>query len=90
MSSAKSAELMDIKASAAHSIGLTNSKPALDLSGPRPVERPRWRWNQRAKQWMVLFQGHTWFIAQGEENHVWWLADIHRLNLFPQLTRKLQ
>jgi hypothetical protein len=78
------------RAKAVPSSGSTNSKPAFDLSDPRPRENLRWRWDKRCKQWTVVFQGHTWFIGKTEDAHVWFLADIHRLNLFTQLSKAPQ
>jgi hypothetical protein len=69
------------------SSGSTSSKPDFD---PLPSERPRWRWDRRAKKWNVQFQGHNWIIDSAEDSHVWFLADIHRLNLFTQLTKAKQ
>ena len=93
-----SAEVQDTEASlttqlqegVAQSSGSTNSRPALELTDPLPSEHPRWRWDRRAKKWNVQFQGHNWIIASAEDSHVWFLADIHRLNLFTQLTKAPQ
>jgi hypothetical protein len=67
-----------------------SSRPASDRTDPLPSEHPRWRWDRRAKKWNVQFQGHNWIIASAEDSHVWFLADIHRLNLFTQLTKAPQ
>jgi hypothetical protein len=75
---------------AAHSSGSTNSRPALELHDPLPSEHPRWRWNARERRWTVFFQGHQWTINSAEDSHVWFFADIHRLNLFTQLTKAPQ
>jgi hypothetical protein len=75
---------------AARSTGSTNSRPPLPLDDPRPSEHPRWRWSAREKRWIVYFQGQRWTINKEEDSHVWFLADIHRLNLFTQLTKSLQ
>jgi hypothetical protein len=98
MRRATSAEVPDIEASlttqlperVAQSSDSTNSRPALELTDPLPSEHPRWRWDRRAKKWNVQFQGHNWIIGSAEDSHVWFLADIHRLNLFTQLTKVTQ
>jgi hypothetical protein len=81
---------ISLPAKAVQSSGSTNSRPALELHDPLPSEHPRWRWNAREKRWTVFFQGHQWTINSAEDSHVWFLADIHRLNLFTQLTKAPQ
>jgi hypothetical protein len=74
---------------AAHSTGSTNSRLPLQHD-PLPAEHPRWRWSEREKRWIVYFQGHRWTINKADDSHVWFLADIHRLSLFTQLSKSPQ
>ena len=72
-----------------HCAGSTNSIPALEREC-LPGENPRWRWNAREKRCNVQYLGHNWTINKDEDSHVWFLADIHRVNLFKQLSGRPQ
>lgn len=90
MRTATSAEPMGIEGKAALTTASTNSRPLSDLLDARPPENPRWRWNAREKKWNVSFLGYNWIIGKGEDDHVWFLADIHRLNLFTAVSKRAQ
>lgn len=92
-----SAELPDTERSlttsprekAVHSTGSTNSRPGSPVEF-LPAENPRWRWNAREQRWNVRYLGHNWTINQAEDSHVWFLADIHRVNLFVERSKRPQ
>jgi hypothetical protein len=90
MRNVTSAEPMATEGGVVPTTASTNSRQPWGPDDRLPRENPRWRWNAREKRWNVSFLGYHWTIGKAEEDHVWFLADIHRVNLFTQLTRRSQ